>query len=118
MLTKFYFAATSKQSLERYKALHDYVPENDDELALKQGDIVLVTDKDVCEGWWEGTSNNKSGVFPNNFVEPAPLQVEEIPKDKVNFVIVDDNNLNSSYRIEFERIDPKCCIINYLLDLK
>eukprot|EP00112_Aurelia_sp_Birch-Aquarium-sp1_P025650 Seg8645.1 transcript_id=Seg8645.1/GoldUCD/mRNA.D3Y31 product="SH3 domain-containing kinase-binding protein 1" protein_id=Seg8645.1/GoldUCD/D3Y31 len=74
--------STSKQSLERYKALHDYVPENDDELALKQGDIVLVTDKDVCEGWWEGTSNNKSGVFPNNFVEPAPLQVEEIPKDK------------------------------------
>ena len=46
----------------------------------------MVIDKDVCEGWWQGTVDGKTGVFPNNFVEPAPVMVEdpleEAPKDK------------------------------------
>lgn len=68
---------------EQYKIIFDYVPENDDELALQKGDIVTVTNKNVCDGWWEGIRNGHAGVFPNNFVETTPI-VDVPPKDKVS----------------------------------
>ena len=74
------FAALSKASEERYRVLFDYDPENSDELGLEQDDIVIVTNKDVCDGWWEGTCRDKKGVFPNNFVELCPPKTEEITK--------------------------------------
>ena len=62
--------------------MFDYVPENDDELALQKGDIVIVTNKNICDGWWEGTRNGQTGMFPNNFVETTPL-IDVPPKEKV-----------------------------------
>ncbi|XP_065057757.1 CD2-associated protein-like [Rhopilema esculentum] len=72
--------ALSKASDERYRVLFDYDPENSDELGLEKDDIVIVTNKDVCDGWWEGTCHGKKGVFPNNFVELCPPKTEEITK--------------------------------------
>lgn len=56
----------------------DYQPQQDDELALKVGDIVkkvVVVD----EGWAEGELNGKRGMFPDNFVEIRPAQEERPP---------------------------------------
>ena len=36
--------------VDRYKALYGYCPQNDDELALSEGDIVYVIEK--CEDGW------------------------------------------------------------------
>ncbi|XP_066561449.1 CD2-associated protein isoform X2 [Amia ocellicauda] len=50
------------------KALFEYVPQNEDELELKVGDIIDINEE-VEEGWWSGTMNGKSGLFPSNFVK-------------------------------------------------
>ncbi|XP_041950889.1 CD2-associated protein [Alosa sapidissima] len=50
------------------KALFDYLPQNEDELELKVGDVIEITEE-VEEGWWSGVLNGKSGLFPSNFVK-------------------------------------------------
>eukprot|EP00041_Stephanoeca_diplocostata_P022037 m.522719 g.522719 ORF g.522719 m.522719 type:complete len:486 (+) comp21969_c0_seq1:109-1566(+) len=50
------------------KCTFAYDAQNSDELSLSIGDIVDITSQ-AEEGWWEGTLNGKSGVFPSNFVE-------------------------------------------------
>ncbi|KAM9444416.1 CD2-associated protein [Clarias gariepinus] len=50
------------------KALFEYLPQNEDELGLKVGDIIDITEE-VEEGWWSGTINGKTGLFPSNFVK-------------------------------------------------
>ncbi|XP_059557472.1 CD2-associated protein isoform X2 [Myotis daubentonii] len=54
------------------KVLFEYIPQNDDELELKVGDIIDINDE-VEEGWWSGTLNNKSGLFPSNFVKEIEI---------------------------------------------
>ncbi|KAI8877427.1 hypothetical protein K501DRAFT_278482 [Backusella circina FSU 941] len=49
-------------------ALYDFEAVNTEELNIKQGDTIIVTKKDDS-GWWEGTLNGHSGIFPANYVE-------------------------------------------------
>ncbi|XP_011302675.1 unconventional myosin-If [Fopius arisanus] len=58
----------SIQSFPRVKALYDYNPQDLDELALKEGDIIEVL-KEHEGGWWQGRLNGKTGLFPSNYVE-------------------------------------------------
>lgn len=51
------------------RALYDYEPRDDDELALREGDIVQVTK--VEDEWTTGLLNGKTGMFPTNYVEMA-----------------------------------------------
>ncbi|XP_026884016.2 CD2-associated protein isoform X1 [Electrophorus electricus] len=57
------------------KVLFEYVPQNEDELELKPGDIIEITEE-VEEGWWSGTMNGKSGLFPSNFVKEIETSEE------------------------------------------
>ncbi|XP_042527794.1 CD2-associated protein isoform X2 [Dipodomys spectabilis] len=57
------------------KVLFDYIPQNEDELELKVGDIIDINDE-VEEGWWSGTLNNKLGLFPSNFVRELEVTDE------------------------------------------
>ncbi|GAA6082841.1 CD2-associated protein isoform X1, partial [Tachysurus ichikawai] len=50
------------------KVLFEYVPHNEDELELKVGDIIEISEE-VEEGWWSGIMNGKTGLFPSNFVK-------------------------------------------------
>jgi len=50
------------------KCTFEYQAQNEDELSLKIGDIIDIISQEE-EGWWEGSFNGKSGMFPNNFVE-------------------------------------------------
>lgn len=54
------------------KALFDYIPQNEDELELKVGDVLDITEE-VEEGWWSGTISGRSGLFPSNFVKELEL---------------------------------------------
>lgn len=61
----------SGASANQYKVMFDYEASGDDELSLKEGEIITVTNKDES-GWWEGTnSQGESGLFPGNYVEKA-----------------------------------------------
>lgn len=61
---------------KRCKAAFSYAPQNDDELELKVGDIIEVS-REVEEGWWEGTLNGKTGIFPSNFIKELPVEPED-----------------------------------------
>ncbi|KAM9421094.1 CD2-associated protein isoform 2-T2 [Salvelinus alpinus] len=58
----------SEPKKRQCRALFEYVPQNEDELELKMGDIIDINEE-VEEGWWSGTMNGKSGLFPSNFVK-------------------------------------------------
>ena len=53
-----------------YRALYNYIPQNTDELELKEGDTVYVIEK-CDDGWYVGSSKRTGyfGTFPGNYVE-------------------------------------------------
>ncbi|XP_025048970.1 sorbin and SH3 domain-containing protein 1 isoform X34 [Alligator sinensis] len=53
-----------------YQAVYSYTPQNDDELELRDGDIVDVMEK-CDDGWFVGTSRRtrQFGTFPGNYVK-------------------------------------------------
>nr|XP_058932525.1 CD2-associated protein isoform X2 [Kogia breviceps] len=57
-----------KTKKRQCKVLFEYIPQNEDELELKVGDTIDISEE-VEEGWWSGTLNNKLGLFPSNFVK-------------------------------------------------
>uniref|UniRef100_A0A803J4U7 Sorbin and SH3 domain-containing 1 n=1 Tax=Xenopus tropicalis TaxID=8364 RepID=A0A803J4U7_XENTR len=72
-------AQQRRDSLERsqtpqdaytYQALYSYAPQNEDELELREGDIVDVMEK-CDDGWFVGTSRRTKlfGTFPGNYVK-------------------------------------------------
>ncbi|XP_069609494.1 sorbin and SH3 domain-containing protein 1-like isoform X2 [Ranitomeya imitator] len=72
-------AQQRSESLERsqtpqdaftYQALYGYMPQNEDELELREGDIVDVMEK-CDDGWFVGTSRRTKlfGTFPGNYVK-------------------------------------------------
>ncbi|XP_071962882.1 mitogen-activated protein kinase kinase kinase 10-like [Antedon mediterranea] len=53
-------------------AMYDFDASNDDEISLRQGDLVEVISQDYNvtgdDGWWTGTVKDKEGLFPSNYV--------------------------------------------------
>ncbi|KAK1905030.1 Mitogen-activated protein kinase kinase kinase 21 [Dissostichus eleginoides] len=59
-----------------WTAAYDYEASGEDELSLRQGDVVEVLSKDAAisgdEGWWTGKINHRVGIFPSNYVTYQP----------------------------------------------
>lgn len=57
-----------------FQALYSYLPQNDDELELQEGDLVSVMEK-CDDGWFVGTSKRTKqfGTFPGNYVKEVKL---------------------------------------------
>ncbi|XP_017686979.1 PREDICTED: SH3 domain-containing kinase-binding protein 1 isoform X3 [Lepidothrix coronata] len=70
------------KSKEYCKVIFPYEAQNDDELTIREGDVVTLISKDCIDvGWWEGELNGRRGVFPDNFVKLLPSDFEkERPK--------------------------------------
>ncbi|XP_028823614.1 SH3 domain-containing kinase-binding protein 1 isoform X5 [Denticeps clupeoides] len=65
---------------EYCKVIFQYEAQNEDELSIKEGEIVAIVSKDCADaGWWLGELNGKQGVFPDNFVK---LFVPEVEKER------------------------------------
>ncbi|KAK7123629.1 hypothetical protein R3I93_021910 [Phoxinus phoxinus] len=62
------------------KVIFPYEAQNEDELSIKEGEIVAIVNKDCADaGWWVGEVNGKQGVFPDNFVK---LFIPEVEKER------------------------------------
>ncbi|KAM9325915.1 sorbin and SH3 domain-containing protein 1 [Gastrophryne carolinensis] len=59
------------QDMFSFQALYSYMPQNEDELELREGDVVDVMEK-CDDGWFVGTSRRTKlfGTFPGNYVKP------------------------------------------------
>ncbi|XP_055775629.1 sorbin and SH3 domain-containing protein 1 isoform X3 [Salvelinus fontinalis] len=64
----------SRLSCGIFQALYSYVPQNEDELELQEGDLVSVMEK-CDDGWFVGTSKRTKqfGTFPGNYVKEVNL---------------------------------------------
>ncbi|CAH1227677.1 SH3KBP1 [Branchiostoma lanceolatum] len=77
---------TASKPVEKAKVLFDYNAENEDELTLKVGEVIIIRSKEsVDSGWWEGEVGGRTGVFPDNFVEllPPEEQGPDVPPRQV-----------------------------------
>ncbi|KZM26329.1 transmembrane transport [Ascochyta rabiei] len=61
-----------------YRALYDYVPQSDNEIALTEGDLLMVVEKSADDDWWKAKKKGHDeeqeepeGLIPNNYIEEA-----------------------------------------------
>ncbi|XP_010889206.2 nostrin isoform X2 [Esox lucius] len=54
------------------KALYDFTSDKEDELNMKEGDLLEIYQKEDS-GWWYGILNGQIGHFPSTYVEELPM---------------------------------------------
>jgi len=52
----------------KVKAAFDFEPQEEGELKLRKGDVIIVVDRSD-QNWWRGTCNGKEGMFPAPYVQ-------------------------------------------------
>jgi hypothetical protein len=59
-----------------YKAVYDYEPQGENELAITEGDILYVLEKSGEDDWWRAKKRASGddddepvGLIPNNYIE-------------------------------------------------
>lgn len=59
-----------------YKALFDYAPQSEGELAISEGDLLYVLEKSDEDAWWKAKKKARAdeddepvGLIPNNYIE-------------------------------------------------
>lgn len=57
----------------------DYEAQQDDELSLTAGDIIVNIRRDEG-GWWEGELGGRRGLFPDNFVRVSNSKQSPPPR--------------------------------------
>lgn len=57
----------------------DYEAQQDDELSLTVGDVIVNIRRDDG-GWWEGELRGRRGLFPDNFVRVSRTQTRRAAK--------------------------------------
>eukprot|EP01102_Stenamoeba_stenopodia_P010425 TRINITY_DN313_c0_g1_i3.p1 TRINITY_DN313_c0_g1~~TRINITY_DN313_c0_g1_i3.p1 ORF type:complete len:1065 (+),score=294.08 TRINITY_DN313_c0_g1_i3:655-3849(+) len=58
----------AKPAQPQAKALYDYDAGTDDELTFREGDVLIIHQKDPG-GWWEGELGGRRGWIPANYVQ-------------------------------------------------
>ena len=59
-----------------FKALYDYTPQSEGELAITEGSLLYILNKDGGDGWWKAKKKatgddeeEPEGLIPENYVE-------------------------------------------------
>ena len=76
------FLGAPDKTRDLYEALFDFAPSNEDEVELKTGHVIAVTDV-MEDGWYRGKNmeTKQSGVFPGNYVKKIETE-ELVTKEK------------------------------------
>ena len=91
------------KTIQKAKVTFAYEPEQEDELKLEVGEIIIITDKNIFEGWMQGEVDGRVGLFPDNFVELLPLETVSVSNDTPKR----DNSRNSAKRPVKENPSPE-----------
>ena len=69
-------------------ALYDYSPQTEEELRIKEGELVYILEKSTEDDWWKAKKKASSedeeeptGLIPNNYVEEVLLSCMSPPFD-------------------------------------
>ena len=59
-----------------YKAIYEYTPSGEGELAIEEGDLLYILEKSTDDDWWKAkkravddSEDEPEGLVPNNYVE-------------------------------------------------
>ena len=59
-----------------YRAVYDYAPQSEGELAISEGDLLYVLEKSQEDDWWKAKKkaggedeDEPEGLIPNNYIE-------------------------------------------------
>lgn len=62
------------------QAIYDYTPSGENELAIQEGDLLLIVEKSSTDNWWKAKKRSRGeeaeepeGLVPNNYVEEVSL---------------------------------------------
>ena len=70
---------------EQCLVLFPYTAQYEDELSLKEGQLITIITKDCeDEGWWKGEIDGKVGLFSDNFVEIVSQNRSEEVKRRIS----------------------------------
>jgi hypothetical protein len=67
------------QGALRVRALYDYSPQSENELSMREGDVIRVIGQ-LNDDWWEGEIEGRRGfmgIFPANYVQILPPQTQK-----------------------------------------
>ncbi|KAM6386827.1 SH3 domain-containing kinase-binding protein 1 isoform 2-T2 [Alca torda] len=96
---------------EYCKVIFPYEAQNDDELTIREGDVVTLISKDCIDvGWWEGELNGRRGVFPDNFVKLLPSDFEkERPKKPPppSAPVIKQGSGTTDRKLEIKKVPPE-----------
>eukprot|EP00800_Vazella_pourtalesii_P020165 TRINITY_DN702_c0_g1_i1.p1 TRINITY_DN702_c0_g1~~TRINITY_DN702_c0_g1_i1.p1 ORF type:complete len:132 (+),score=23.71 TRINITY_DN702_c0_g1_i1:230-625(+) len=72
------FLGAPDKTRELYEVLFDFAPSSEDEIEMKKGQIISVTDV-MIDGWYRGKNmeTKLSGVFPGNYVKKIETEATE-----------------------------------------
>ncbi|XP_074014671.1 SH3 domain-containing kinase-binding protein 1 isoform X1 [Numenius arquata] len=104
--------ADSRTKTKEYcKVIFPYEAQNDDELTIREGDVVTLISKDCIDvGWWEGELNGRRGVFPDNFVKLLPSDFEkERPKKPPppSAPVIKQGSGTTDRKLEIKKVPPE-----------
>lgn len=61
-------------ALRRVRAIHDFIPEQENELGFKVGDVLDVLNDSSLDGWWEARFKDKTGAIPASYVGDISIE--------------------------------------------
>lgn len=63
-----------------YRAVYDYTPASEGELAIVEGDVLLVLEKSTEDDWWRAKKRaigeqeeEPEGLIPSNYIEEVSI---------------------------------------------
>ena len=71
-------------------AIYDYTPQGDNELAIKEGELLYILEKNAEDDWWKAkkrapgeAEDEPSGLIPNNYVQEVSISCFRVPGQAV-----------------------------------
>ncbi|KAG8193009.1 hypothetical protein JTE90_028129 [Oedothorax gibbosus] len=107
------FSSKSLPEPIKVRTLYDFDAEEDNELTIKAGEIVMVLDNSDAN-WWKGSNHRGEGLFPANFVsEDLEAKPEEISVQETTVVeSIPETTFSGEVKINEEKIETVICWLN------